>query len=189
MNSNEILEKLGECLSQINELSDKVNALADEYQKSVEAEQVEPIDEAEQAEKFTDELLEDYFSCFNGSMYYLNENSVVEEAAIYSDDSAYDLYPYLNYPNKEYAFQAQKLKKFNDMLLAFKWCYDRDYEPDWVDDDNPKYTVVWNVGANRFDYVWSTLTRCNYVYFSSEKIATKCAEWLNKIDPEGELVK
>lgn len=182
MNSNEILEKLSECLSQINELSEKVSSLADDCQKSVEA---------KQAERITDELLEDYFSCFNGSMYYLNENGVVEENVVYSTDSEFDLYPYLNYPNKEYAFQAQKLKKFNDMLLAFKWCYDRDFEPDWNSDED-KYSVYYCQNQFAKGYKIDFTVNCNnnnIVYFSSEDIAEKCAEWLNKIDPEGELVK
>ena len=187
MDSNEILEKLSECLSQINELSEKVSSLADDYQKSVEAEQAEQIDEAKQAKRITDELLEDYFSCFNDSMYYLNENGVVEEVADAYSTSEFDLYPYLDYPNKEYAFQAQKLKKFNDMLLAFKWCYDRDFEPDWDDDGTTKYTVVWDKYEG-FHRVCSQSTTANQVYFSSDEAAVKCAEWLNKIDPKGELI-
>lgn len=181
MDSNEILEKLSECLSQINELSEKVSSLADDYQKSVEAEQAEQIDEAKQAERITDELLEDYFSCFNGSMYYLNENGVVEEATVYSAGSEFDLYPYLKYPNMEYALQAQKLKKFNDMLLAFKWCYDRDFEPDWTDMNQFKYYIEHNSRSNSFGVRYNISSRFNLVYFSSHEIAQKCADWLNKV--------
>lgn len=90
--------------------------------------------------------------------------------------------PYKFYLTEELAEQAKNIKDFNDKLLAFKYCYDRDYRPDWADDGSPKYTVVWNVTTNRFDCVWSTLTRCNYVFFSTEEIAQKCADWLNCIN-------
>lgn len=188
MDSNEILEKLSECLSQINELSEKVSSLADDYQKSVEAEQAEQIDEAKQAERITNELLDDYFSCFNDSMYYLNENGVVEEVADVYSTSEFDLYPYLDYPNKEYAFQAQKLKKFNDMLLAFKWCYDRDFEPDWGNDDQFKYYIDYSNKSGSFGVRYNVSARFNLVYFSSHEIAQKCADWLNRVaDIEGVL--
>ena len=45
------------------------------------------------------------------------------------------------YPNNETAVYAQRLKCFNDRLLAFKYCYDRDYVPNFFD-DTKKY-FVW----------------------------------------------
>lgn len=179
MDSNEILEKLSECLSQINEIAEKANKLTEEYTAS---EQAKAVDN----EAYTLDLLKAYVDAFNNEMFWVECDSVSHG---YIDDDDSNVFSFENFPTEEYAKKLQKLNKFNGMMLAFKWCYDRDYEPNWADEDSCKYTIIWNVTNNRFDYVWSTITRCNYVYFSSDDIAKKCAEWLNKIDPEGELVK
>ena len=89
---------------------------------------------------------------------------------------------------KEYANKAFKMKKFNDMLMAFKWCYDRNYEPDWSK-DNAKYCVTYNnSNVKHYCVEWSKVCNFNTIYFSSRDIANKCINWLNDIDPEGELV-
>jgi hypothetical protein len=91
---------------------------------------------------------------------------------------------------EEYAIKAAKMKKFTDMLMAFKWCYDRDYEPDWTT-ARPKYHIVYNYDANpnkRYYISMSYEYRHNTIYFSSEDIAKKCVDWLNVIDPDGELI-
>lgn len=97
--------------------------------------------------------------------------------------------PYRHYMTEEYANKAAKIKKFNDMLMAFKWCYDREYEPDWTT-GYAKYRVVYNFDANPRCYyvVWDYKHKHNEIYFSSEDIARKCADWLNDIDPNGELM-
>lgn len=97
--------------------------------------------------------------------------------------------PYRHYMTEEYANKAARMKKFNDMLMAFKWCYDRDYEPDWTTDCN-KYRVIYNSDTIPKRYCVNTacIYRHNEIHFSSEDIAQKCADWLNDIDPNGELM-
>ena len=78
------------------------------------------------------------------------------------------------------------MKKFNDMLLAFKWCYDREYEPDWKDNDESKFTVYYDGEEYTSDEM--VTYHAATVYFHSREIAQKCAYWLNNIDPKGELI-
>lgn len=101
----------------------------------------------------------------------------------------HDYNPYRHYMTKEYANKAFKMKKFNDMLMAFKWCYDRDYEPDWSR-NNVKFCVVhtYKNHTKHYHVAWSHTCIPNVIYFSSSDIAQKCADWLNTIDPDGELV-
>lgn len=103
--------------------------------------------------------------------------------------NSHEYNPYRHYMTEEYANKAAKIKKFNDILMAFKWCYDRDYEPDWTT-NYAKYRVVYNSDASPKCYcvVCNHTYRNNAIYFSSEDIAQECADWLNDIDPNGELI-
>ena len=96
--------------------------------------------------------------------------------------------PYCNYLTKEYAEEATRIKKFNDMLMAFKWCYDSDYVPNW-DCSSTKYFIVYNPVFHVY-HVCSTFSYChNIIYFSNQDIAQSCADWFTDIDPNGELIK
>ena len=159
-------ERIKELKKQIEEINAKINEL-------------ERDDTLEQYESDTTWRYEGYI---------LNELGCVNE----DNDSIFNANehnPYRHYMTEEYANKAAKIKKFNDMLMAFKWCYDRDYEPDWTT-NYAKYDIVYNFDANPKCYY---VTLCykynrNAIYFSSEDIAQKCADWLNNIDPNGELV-
>lgn len=151
--------------------------------------QIEEIN-AEINELERDDTLKQYESdiTWRYDGYILNERGCVDE----DNDSIFnsnDYNPYRHYMTEEYANKAAKIKKFNDMLMAFKWCYDRDYEPDWTENDT-KYYIVYNFDANPrcYDVAWGYKRKHNEFYFSSEDIAQKCANWLNNIDPNGELV-
>lgn len=93
-----------------------------------------------------------------------------------------DFNPYGTYPTEGYALMAQKMKIFNDKLLAFKWCYDRDYQPDWNDIDEDKYFVALDHTDGRFEVDSYTTWSFPTVYFSSEVIAQKCADWLYSLE-------
>lgn len=152
--------------------------------------QIEEIN-AEINELERDDTLEQYESdiSWGSDRYTLDEFGRVKtlEPIIGFNSDAYN--PYCHYMTEEYANKAAKIKKFNDMLMAFKWCYDRDYEPDWTT-NCAKYRVAYNFNANpkRYCIDWSYKYDSNIIYFSSEDIAQKCADWLNNIDPNGELM-
>lgn len=117
------------------------------------------------------------------SAYGLRDDDEVESIT----DEGYPLYiddfnPYGTYPTEEYALMAQKMKIFNDKLLAFKWCYDRDYQPDWGDMINPKYLVFYDYISTQYDVERVIPLSLNTVYFSSYEIAQKCADWLNSLE-------
>ena len=117
------------------------------------------------------------------SAYVLRDDEVVEPIA----KSGYPYYiddfnPYGTYPTEEYALMAQKMKIFNDKLLAFKWCYDREYQPNWSDMINPKYLVFYDYCSTQYDVDRVIPLSLNTVYFSSYEIAQKCADWLNSLE-------
>ena len=152
--------------------------------------QIEEIN-AEINELERDDTLEQYESDISwGSDRYTLDNFgrvKILEPTIGFKSNEYN--PYRHYMTKEYANKAAQMKKFNDMLMAFKWCYDRDYEPDFSGDyDNRAYYVYYDSIDKRYDWGFDIINNSSRVYFSSEEIAQKCAEWLNNIDPNGELV-
>jgi hypothetical protein len=152
--------------------------------------QIEEIN-AEINELERDDTLEQYESdiSWGSDRYTLDEFGRVKilEPTIGFNSDEYN--PYRHYMTKEYANNAAQMKKFNDMLMAFKWCYDRDYEPDWTT-RYAKYYIVYNFDANPNHYCvsWCYTYNLNTIYFSSEDIAQKCVDWLNDIDPNGELM-
>jgi hypothetical protein len=86
--------------------------------------------------------------------------------------------PYQNYLTEELAKQAKKLKDFNDKLLAFKYCQDADYEPDW-DTLEEKYYVYYSNRYLKYEVDSVTTYDLHSIYFSTEELAQKCADWLN----------
>ena len=70
-------------------------------------------------------------------------------------------------------------------LMKFKFCYDHSYIPDWSNQDTPKWYVYLYTPTGKYDVSWATTwDRPSTVYFSSEEIAQKCADWLNAGCPE-----
>lgn len=70
-------------------------------------------------------------------------------------------------------------------LMKFKFCYDSSYSPDWSKQDEYKWYVYFNASSGKYGCDWSvTWDRLSTVYFSSEEIAKKCADWFNAGCPE-----
>ena len=123
------------------------------------------------------------------SYWYLDGMGDIIESS--SDYKYYEISPkeynYFNgFWDLKYAEQSKQLTAFNNKLLAFKWCYDRDYEPDW-DSNEAKFFVYRSYlqKENMYNtYRWDTTwTLCeNIIYFSSEEIAQKCCDWLNSME-------
>lgn len=182
MNNNDFLTQLNEYLSQINEIAEKANKLADEYTASEQAKAVDNAKEIDD-ETYTLDLLKDYVDAFNNEMFWVECDSISHG---YIDDDDSNVFSFENFPTEEYAKKLQKLNKFNGMMLAFKWCYDRDYELDWNTLEE-KYYVYYSNRYHKYDVDSVTTYDSHNIYFSTEEIAQKCADWLNTIDRKGVL--
>lgn len=84
--------------------------------------------------------------------------------------------------SEEYAEAFAKKTQFIADMLHFKYLYDRDYKPDWDSVDKNKFYVCYNNKTKRFKWGYSTSysRMIESVYFSTEQLAEKCADWLNK---------
>ena len=118
--------------------------------------------------------------------FWLDENSEVRDGVTEYIPNCYN--SFCNYTNASYAHNAAKIKKFHDLLMAFKWCYDKDYEPDFSTSQQCKYSVYYNTTDMAYEVNTYQSVLHPIVYFSNKEIAEKCAKWLNHIDPKGELL-
>ena len=179
----ELKESFALCTKELNDLKKEIEELKQKNSSGTE-EADEPV-------------LEDYETAFmfhhdTGGFYYLNSNGEITSATfagfVYRPT---DYNPWCNYLSKEYADTSAKIRRFNDMLLAFKWCYDRDYIPKYSDSicEDAKWYVYYDTEEEQYLrdslYAWVEPT----VYFSSEEIAEKCCNWLNDIDPDGQFLR
>ena len=132
--------------------------------------------------KNTESVLAEYWNCLNNgeSAFYVDASNKVDDANLFGEYDDIRTDRYSNYLTKEYAEQAQKIKEFNDKLLAFKWCYDRDYKPVFSGDyDNRAYFIYYDSDVEKYNYDWDNVCNRNVIYFSSKEIAQKCRDWLN----------
>lgn len=170
MSRKEDIEKLNSLVAEVNALAEKIK---NDY-----------------AEEQEDDVLAEYIEAVNSGKYLLHWVNSSGDIKCGPGACVLDNYnPYSNYVNTDIAGKAARMKKFNDMLLAFKWCYDKTYEPEWGDSDSLKYFIYYDTDTSMYAVDSSEVFAKNDVYFSTRIRAEDCAYWLNKVDPEGELVK
>jgi len=85
----------------------------------------------------------------------------------------------------EFTNQFANKLAFLTKLTRFKYCYDKDYIPDWSNENECKWFVFFRTTTGEYESAWSTIwDHPSDVYFSSEEIAQRCADWLNAGCPE-----
>ena len=64
-------------------------------------------------------------------------------------------------------------------LMKFKFCYDYSYTPNF-NEETEKYYIIWHNQSEQYDVSYNYNIKIpGVVYFSSKKIAQKCADWFN----------
>lgn len=88
---------------------------------------------------------------------------------------------YNNFHTEKYAKECTEKCREIAMLLHCKWYIDRDYVPNWKDDDENKYCVAYNYETKSYisDYFYE-ITEYSTVYFSTKQAAQKAADWMNE---------
>lgn len=81
---------------------------------------------------------------------------------------------------KEYADEFAKKCKLIAMMLHCKWYLDRDYVPDWSNNDDGKFYLRFYYDSHEFATDVCRFASDVCVCFSTEEKAQKCADWLNK---------
>lgn len=165
-----------EKVTKMNEMLAEINNLAKEINEEINKKQTD-------AKDMLDIYIKDIES--GSTQYWLDSDGEVDNGA--ADYMSYNFNPYCNYNDDTFAEKAARMKKFTDILLAFKWCYDRNYEPDWSTNDL-KYCIAYDFAKGQYDTCGYMSWLYSMVYFSSRDVAQKCVDWLNSIDPKGTLL-
>lgn len=104
-------------------------------------------------------------------------DNVVNRYGYYKPDASN---PFSRYLSKDYAEFADRAKRFTDACLAFKWCWDADYNPNWKNATEYKWYIVFDYFNDRFSVRHCELLQeMGTVYFSTKEIAESCADWLH----------
>lgn len=176
------------CESEIREVFDIIDGNKTE-DKTMERNEV--IKSIEETEKKLAELKEQLKKCDEevpdildfkdgGEYYYVSVFGDIKENKFYrNDDSDMKLANHHNiFESKRYAEEYAAKMKFLGEMMHFKWLYDRNFYP-----ENKPLVNKWTIMLNE-DHEFVTTQNWNVqpgdIYFSSEKIARKCADWLNK---------
>ena len=81
---------------------------------------------------------------------------------------------------KDYAKEFSRKCKMIAMMMHCKWYVDREYVPDWDNEDEEKWQVFWSNLYKRYEVCdWGT-DEYGSVFFSTEENAQKCADWMNE---------
>lgn len=131
-------------------------------------------------EEVKNEVPEELIIKDNDEYYYVNDagNVCMARCALLLSD-ARRVRKHRAFLSEEYAEVFAEKTQFIADMLHFKWLYDRDYIPDWSNNSTPKWRVCYNGCVYECDNNY-TYRNPSVVYFSSEEIAEKCADWLNK---------
>lgn len=164
-----------ELLNELNGFEEDVNAKISAFKSVIE--NMKNNDNNDNNDN--DDILDEYIKGIGDGAHCLSQDGGINFMYNGCEFNKNNSHPYHCYPIPYYAKLAQKIKDFNDKLLAFKWCYDRNYTPDWKNGNEEKYYVYYDEGFNVYMFERSFSISRNVVYFSSREIAEKCCNWLN----------
>lgn len=159
-----------EILAMLDEMSDESMTDAEpapEAEKSVHERYIDAI-------KSTDKV---YTLNSRGELGTKHIVDIQKELAKSINDQAGCSYYYLDTHS---ALAAAEFRLITDLMLMYKWAYDRDYRPNWTS-GSIKYTVARNMQSSKYEVIAYEYMRHPTVYFSSQNIAQNCAKWLNEI--------
>lgn len=90
---------------------------------------------------------------------------------------------YNNFHTEEYVREYAEKSREIAMLLHCKWYIDKNYVPNWNDNDEIKYYCVTYIhNKNEEGYIPDSFYETEYstIYFSTKQAAQKAADWINE---------
>lgn len=156
MMKNELEQSLEITLSQIEELKKKAEKIIEELKK----EEIPLYPEFEKGSVFS----------------YVDTDLSVQTTGAVITETTQD---YNAFHSEYYAKLLAERSNYLAMLLHCKWYFDRDYEPDWNNPNEIKWTVGFNHEADIFRiYEWA-VADFGTIAFGSKEAAQKVCDWLN----------
>lgn len=132
----------------------------------------------EQLAKVQEDEIPDLPNFKHGESYWtvFDNFALSDERTVFVRDAT----EYNMFHTEAYAQEFADKCKLIAMMLHCKWYLDRDYVPDWDNNDEEKFYVRFYHDSHEYatDVCWFASDVC--VCFSTEENAKKCADWLNK---------
>lgn len=173
--NNDILQRMSELVTEFKSLIDEVRADA---QKEA----------AIKPEELTAHVLNAYVSYHDRTdVYWLDQFGCkcIGAPKNFKRCLQEDYNPYHVYPTEYYADYAAFMKKVNDIQLAYKWCYERDFVQPWGSKFVKSY-IVYDDTVGLFKVQTSCHSPATVV-FNSKEVAQGCANLLNDMLDREEL--
>ena len=129
--------------------------------------------------KIGEDEIPDFPEFHSGDIVWCKNNAF--NVSNYIKDRTAKIKNYNNFHMEEYAIEYAEKSREIAMLLHCKWYIDRDYVPNWKNEDEAKYCVRYNHQDEGY-YVPDSFyeTECLTVYFSTKQAAQKAADWMNE---------
>ena len=190
----ELINKINSKLEELTDLGVSLKDFELEFNKIIESRKEmndEKEDKPDPFEIYWNDIQEandDHEACFLNSYSDISVTrvSIGSVKETYTDESYCNAYQ--NYVNKEYATMARKAKKFHDICIAWKWCYERDITVDFLDDSTNKFMILYDYERSAFSPQISVSRKIpNAVYFKNRDVCEKLCIWLNKHKDELDL--
>lgn len=112
-------------------------------------------------------------------VWYMNN---VFDIGNYTKDETPKIKEYNNFHTEEYVREYAEKSREIAMLLHCKWYIDKNYVPDWKNDDEIKYCVTYSHNKDEECYIPNYFFETEYstICFSTKQAAQKAADWMNK---------
>lgn len=101
-----------------------------------------------------------------------------------TDTTCYNFNSNFTFPTYGFAEMFREKAQLITDCISFKWMYDRDYVPVWTGKRNS--CITYDVRNKQYTVDTSSCFDDNSIYFSTQDVAEKCAEWLNYKYKKGE---
>ena len=107
----------------------------------------------------------------NKTKYFINTRGCIEDTEI--SDCFWDLTVCTSEK------QAKKLLAINQLMNVAKYL-NKDWKPDWNNDNEKKYTISFDRNNKKINITWNVLVNKCPVYFKTEELAKKAIEILGE---------
>lgn len=156
MMKNELEQSLKTTLSQIEELKKKAEEIIEELKRK----EIPLYPEFEKGSILS----------------YMDTDLSVQTTGAVITETTQD---YNAFHSEHYAEMFAERSNYFAMLLHCKWYFDRDYEPDWNDLNEDKWTIGFDHDKDEF-VPNSWITRdFGVITFSSKEVAQEVCDWFN----------
>ena len=106
----------------------------------------------------------------NQEFYTIDMFGDIQDSRFYNSDFSTNLLNIYNiFPTRELAEKAVNLSKLERLILLWQYANGCAFEPDWLDDIQPKYIIIYDSRDKNACYGYSFRQKSNNIYFEKSE--------------------